>query len=293
MQGVLIMKKQDALKLLEKVYEKYPPRKSVGFGITAKKTGLFDCKIGGVPYFPKDMEYPSARSEANKGKPMRLLVQLNFEKIPHIEDFPDKGILQIFIAPDDLYGMNFDDYTKQDDFRVIYHENIITDESALINEDDLPDFTVDDDLLPFSGDDDYLLEPTAPADIFPDFSDHRFDELFLEIYHAGGGTGNDAYDIVIDDEDDLTMCDLAALAAENKAAFIGGFPVFTQEDPRTYKEDIADCDTVLFESISVSDLYDKGVYIMWGDSGTGAFLIPREALKNRDFSKVAYNYDCY
>ena len=36
----------------------------------------------------------------------------------------------------------------------------------------------------------------------------------------------------------------------------------------------------------------KDINIMWGDVGTGCFLIPRSNLKNLDFSRVVYNYDC-
>ena len=31
---------------------------------------------------------------------------------------------------------------------------------------------------------------------------------------------------------------------------------------------------------------------MWGDSGTGTFMIPMEKLKALDFSDVIYNFDC-
>jgi len=74
-------------------------------------------------------------------------------------------------------------------------------------------------------------------------------------------------------------------------AVIGGYPVFTQEDPRS-ADSLGDCDTLLFELDSVEDR-KKGIYIMWGDSGTGTFMIPLENLRKLDFSRVAYNYDCY
>ena len=41
------------------------------------------------------------------GAPLYLLAQINFEQIPHIKDFPEKGLLQIFISGDDgVYGIN-------------------------------------------------------------------------------------------------------------------------------------------------------------------------------------------
>lgn len=42
---------------------------------------------------------------------------------------------------------------------------------------------------------------------------------------------------------------------------------------------------LLFQLDTVED-------IMWGDSGVANFFISRDALKNKDFSKVYYNWDC-
>ena len=47
-----------------------------------------------------------------------------------------------------------------------------------------------------------------------------------------------------------------------------------------------DGEILLFQLNSVKD-------IMWGDAGVANFFIDREALKNRDFSHVMYNWDCY
>lgn len=49
---------------------------------------LYSSKLGGTPYMPKNFDYP-----ANSGnKPLRLLCQLNFEKLPPMKPFPEKGI---------------------------------------------------------------------------------------------------------------------------------------------------------------------------------------------------------
>lgn len=37
---------------------------------------------------------------------------------------PTNGILQFFILGDDDFGLDFNDQTSQDGFRVIYHEKI-------------------------------------------------------------------------------------------------------------------------------------------------------------------------
>lgn len=64
----------------------------------------------------KDFEYPYAENFNQRGTqiPMMLLAQINFEEAPKFENFPEKGILQIFINPtDDLYGADFDNPTVQ------------------------------------------------------------------------------------------------------------------------------------------------------------------------------------
>ena len=62
----------------------------------------FDSKIGGTPYIPNGFEYPYSKS--NPEQPLKLLAQINFADVPHMRDFPEKGILQIYINPaDDRY----------------------------------------------------------------------------------------------------------------------------------------------------------------------------------------------
>ena len=273
--------------ILSRVDELLPPQPAVRLTISKGECSVFDSKIGGTPYFPKDMEYPKGRKNAFEGQPLVLLAQLNFEKLPHIPDFPTKGILQFFIAADDLYGMSpkyGNPRTRQDNFRVIYHENIITDASQLLSEDEIPKYSGDDEcFLPFSGE--YKLTAEEPVKMFANMWDYRFEDAFVKAY-------NEFADEPVEDiwelDDDITdaLCDLI----DYPDAVIGGYPVFTQDDPRM-SDDLADCDTLLFELDSVHD-NEKGIDIMWGDSGTGSFMIPRERLKALDFSRVLYNYDC-
>ena len=68
---------------------------------------------------------------------------------------------------------------------------------------------------------------------------------------------------------------------------IGGYPYFTQDDPR---EENSPYDFLLFQLDS--DYADEKDIVMWGDAGTGNFFISSEKLKNLDFSDVLYNWDC-
>lgn len=277
----------DIEKVLEKVNEILPPMPAVQFTIEKGETSIFDSKIGGTPYFPKDMEYPRGKKNGFEGQPLILLSQLNFEKLPPISDFPSKGILQFFIAADDLYGMSSDygeGMTRQDNFRVIYHESIVTDESKLFSANEIPKYSGKDEcFLPFSGE--YRLIPHEPAMMPANIWDFRFGDVFVKCYNElTGESAEDIWDI--DDEIVDKLYDMI----DFPDAIMGGYPIFTQDDPRM-DESLSDYDVLLFELDSVYDNH-KGIDILWGDMGTGSFMIPRSSLKSLDFSRILYNYDC-
>jgi uncharacterized protein YwqG len=66
---------------------------------------------------------------------------------------------------------------------------------------------------------------------------------------------------------------------------MAGYAHFTQADPRIEK--FSDHEVLLLQ-IDTDDEHG----IMWGDCGVGNFFIKKENLKNLDFSKVLYNWDC-
>ena len=69
---------------------------------------------------------------------------------------------------------------------------------------------------------------------------------------------------------------------------IGGYPGFTQEDPRDIpKED--DHDSLLLQ-IDTDNIGERE--IMWGYSCIANFFISRENLKQRNFQDVIYTWDC-
>jgi uncharacterized protein YwqG len=228
------------------------------------------------------MEYPKGTKGEFKNKPLYLLAQINFEEIPKIPNFPESGILQFFIAANDMYGMNWGNLTTQDEFRIIYHKEIIKDESKLL--DFMPEITRTD-MLPFKGE--YKLVSQEIETMYADTYSEDFTDVFVDCANKILDEPiNSIYDI-----DDDFIEEMIWNRNSREKAFIGGYPFFTQSDPR-YKKEIADCNIVLFELDSFCD-NKENIDIMWGDCGTGVFLIPEENLKNLDFSKVLYNYDCY
>ena len=214
--------------------------------------------------------------------PLRFLAQVNFSEMPPLEGFPTKGILQFYIAGENVHGLNFENPEEQKGFRVIYHEVVVEDESALLavlptDGVEYPDgFPVDSELklnfekssMPMGG------------------GDYRFDKLLLDAYNEANP---DARVSSLDraPEDDLDkVYDQLDMGGHR----IGGYPFFTQLDPREYHQELKENSILLFQLDSEeTDDYK----IMWGDSGVCNFFIRPENLAKRDFSRVLYHWDCY
>lgn len=273
--------------IIGKIDKVLPPRPVVKLNPKrSENTGVFESKMGGVPYMPKNYEYPKDKSEGHEGEPLRLLAQLNFEKLPHIESFPEKGILQFFCACNDdaLYGLDFDDPVSAKSFRVIYHENIITDESLLMSAEDIPKFKEDTGYFPFDGE--FILEAEAPGSCPVSAGDYRFEEEQLKIYNEiTGKAAKNIYGTEISDETWEKIYELRTF----EQTCIGGYPFFTQADVR-HSDKYGEYDILLFQSTSIWG--EKNDEIMWGDLGVGNFFISSESLKKLDFSNVLYNWDC-
>ena len=68
---------------------------------------------------------------------------------------------------------------------------------------------------------------------------------------------------------------------------MGGYPSFTQTDPRGDNDELRNKDVLLLQVDS-----DNAKGIMWGDAGVAKFLISQADLEALDFSKVAFTWDC-
>ncbi|KEK23416.1 YwqG family protein [Bacillus gaemokensis] len=235
------------------------------------ETTLFESKFGGYPYLPIHHEHP----KDSTGKPMMLLAQLNFEEIPHIEPMPTKGLLQFFVSgEDDLVGADFDHPTKQKDFRIIYHAEINQDKNQIVT-----DFSYLNAL-----DLEYFVVPEAAKLSFEagyqpvTIGDYRF-----------GAFSKDRIDLeeVVDAEDEIELAELYEEQFEGQGHKIGGYPFFTQTDPREWGKIYREHNILLLQIDT-----DDSLGIMWGDCGVANFFIRKEDLINLDFSNVLYNWDC-
>lgn len=249
---------------------------------------LTDSKIGGIPYWNPKMKYPV---DENNEK-MKLLCQLNFSD-SNINNtiLPSKGILQFFIsATDECYGVNWEDNYDQTNWRIIYHNTF----DKNIKYDDIKDiiFVPDEDGF-------YPVEIPCKIDLvesesYIQISNYNFESVLNDAIKKVTGKNFDvnSYDFFnyYYDENN-TYYDLFISALYDGECHLLGYPDFTQFDIR--------------EDLSLKELEDFNILLLqlnsacwddiicWGDYGIANFFINSEALKNNDFSKVYYNWDCY
>lgn len=243
-----------------------------------KRTELmpWESKFLGQPYLPKGYRYPQDAD----GKPLHFLAQINFSEVPRLLPFPEKGILQFYVAKNESFGLEFPEpsnepynpnkllqfQTTAKNFRVLY----------------FPDIIQDVDALQTGTDHEYEFSPIATESSlrfaiekeYVPISDHAFEKLLGdEIFNRDG---------VFSDE----LWDAYTESIDSSGCKIGGYAFFVQGDIREIVPE--DEEWLLLLQLD----YTEEVDIMWGDSGAGNFFIEKNALENVDFSKVLYNWDC-
>jgi len=227
---------------------------------------LWQSKLGGLPYLPKKRHYP----HDNQGNPLYLLAQINWHEVPQLTDFPSKGILQFYIAAGDTYGLDFDNPKQQNGFRIVYFPEVETDETQLIS-----DFS-------------FLPPPTALP--FGDISSAlQFKKVYLPVDPSAYEFEHSLEPKILAQLTEAEQEDLLEEYGEKLGAQghkLGGYPYFTQEDPRSLLADGHDYQLLL--QIDTDD----NLGIMWGDAGVGHFFIKTTDLRKLDFSQVLYNWDC-
>ena len=245
---------------------------------------IFDSKFGGIPYLPKNFEVPYGTSDDN-GQ-LALLAQINCTDLPENNLYPKTGILQFWIGRDDLMGL-------EDDYKVVYFENI---DNTITREEVLTKYT------PLDPEDYDQYSPFNPsnAEFGLTFEkgvssitteDYRFEDIVINAIH----------ELYPDEEVSKLYSDLGAdvheylyTSVEGLNHAIGGYPNFTQYDPRGYNSEEGEQSPYDIMLLQVESEWkkDDDVEIIWGDCGVGNFFISEENLKNCNFEDVLYNWDC-
>jgi uncharacterized protein YwqG len=226
-------------------------------------------KVGGAAWWPADAPLPRDA----QGRPLVLLAQVNLGEVPESGlDLPAQGLLQFLVSSDESYGIDFErdespaGLAQPRGHRVAYWADLDGPAQALAagTKAQLPLDATPPLRMHFSA----STETMGPTDA-------RFSALFpdglaraLAQHHAATG---------VDEETLMESLWERDTAAGHK---LGGYPNFTQEDPRT-RTDLE----LLFQLDS-----DDGV--MWGDAGVGNFFVADADLAQRDFSRVLYTWDC-
>ena len=248
--------------------------------LTENELKITDSKVMGLPYIPKGAQIPQTAN----GDKMMMIAQINCDDLQGLADFPEKGILQFFVLNDEdgLLGLDFDNQTVQDSFRVIYHEKI----EEFYDENELKSI-----YNPYNFEESYITNDNESYKMNFELTSEkeRFEDMFYHIFTKICKEKG----LKQTQEDWLYRKLLNFMQySENYYSQCDGFAFFTQDDPREYNEEYKKFDTVLFQLNSEFDENTRNWKVCIGDAGVINFFINRENLKKKDFSEILYNWDC-
>ena len=214
-----------------------------------EETKPYDSKLGGCPYLENSKDYPIDED----GKPMLFLAQINLAELENLDELPEKGLLQFFVANDDMYGL-------EDPILVRYIENYEENEERLVKKHPYENEEYNWSLPFLHSGKMYFKSREMPMSSSLDLFQETFVNKLSEV----------EYEKLSDD----------CYSSDSR---IGGYPYFVQNDDIGF----GDGDFLLLQL----DIDDE-CGIMFGDSGNCVFSIPKDALKNGGFSKVVYDWQC-
>ncbi len=225
-----------------------------------------ESSFGAIPFIPCGFDYPVDKD----GNSMIPLAQLNFSEMPTLAGYPEKGLLQFYIANNDCYGLDFDNHYNTDSFRVVYIEN--------------PEQLQEETAIDF-------VKQLVQSENTPVFKAHRLSFTKKTDYVGMSDYRSSLHGFSVDDwvsqyrgDINTKLEDLSYELFTTNGHKLGGYAYFTQTDPREYMNEARNM-VLLFQM-------DSDDEIMWGDVGVGNFFIKPQDLAVKDFSKVLYNWDC-
>ena len=280
---------EDIKKVVLDILEKNK-KPMIKISLSDDKPNLFQSKFGGVPYLPKDMEVPKNK----ENEQFTLLAQINIEELPKNNIYPmEEGMLQFWILNDDVLGLDYDTHLGNG-FKVVYYKEIdkgVTEEEVL---EKYKPYKDEDSYFPIEGE--FSLSFKLTDGYFSDSNDD-FREIVdreMKKFHIENKEKYKEILKVYDNKEYLSYWDIWDILEEDKEIGkklfeaghkIGGFPNFTQSDVR----EIGDYEILLLQIDSEGTEKNE---IMWGDCGIANFFIREKDLKELNFDKVIYNWDC-
>ncbi|WP_448530260.1 YwqG family protein [Raineya sp.] len=233
----------------------------------SKNVELWQSKFAGMPFLPMGVEYPTD----GEGNYMYLLAQINFEEVPPLDYLPQKGLLQIYIADNEMYGLDLGNPSEQVGFKVLFFPEIDKNN----HQRDLPKLPKPK-YSPFD-------KPFIAQKLEFSLQEEYASVGDLNLQYAMGDRYDEFEEILF--QNDFELADWLASNVSNWGSKLGGYASFIQEDPRYEEETFRKYDTLLLQIESTE-------CIQWGDMGIAHFFINGEKLKKADFSDILYNWDC-
>lgn len=282
----------DYVKAAEAVYDelKAEHHKEVIY-IKAEKAddlSLEESKFGGFPFVPLGGAIPT-NAEGNQ---LALLAQINCAQLPENNMYPSDGWLQIWCLEDEMYGFWSDTIQPETNQKVLYIpagtqgeplERVVAMYQPYVSE-DCPVWFINEQgaiwgmRLSFThGQQGITYSDGRFRDLFLDRWNKRYPEQAVENFYD---LPDEIFENVVDIHD-----------GSDCAHQLGGYPYFTQYDPR-YERDSTELTKYTEVLFQIDSQFDTEWDMCWGDAGVRNFFISREDLEALDFSDLLYNFDC-
>ena len=282
----------DYVKAAEAVYDelKAAHNKEVIY-IKAEKVddlSLEESKFGGFPFVPLGGAIPTNA----EGSQLALLAQINCAQLPENNMYPSDGWLQVWCLEDEMYGFWSDTIQPETNQKVLYIpagtqseplERVVAMYQPYVSE-DCPVWFINEQgaiwgmRLSFThGQQGITYSDGRFRDLFLDRWNKRYPEQAVENFYD---LPDEIFENVVDIHD-----------GSDCAHQLGGYPYFTQYDPR-YERDSTELTKYTEVLFQIDSQFDTEWDMCWGDAGVRNFFISREDLEALDFSDVLYNFDC-
>lgn len=282
----------DYVKAAEAVYDelKAAHNKEVIY-IKAEKVddlSLEESKFGGFPFVPLGGAIPTNA----EGSQLALLAQINCAQLPENNMYPSDGWLQVWCLEDEMYGFWSDTIQPETNQKVLYIpagtqgeplERVVAMYQPYVSE-DCPVWFINEQgaiwgmRLSFThGQQGITYSDGRFRDLFLDRWNKRYPEQAVENFYD---LPDEIFENVVDIHD-----------GSDCAHQLGGYPYFTQYDPR-YERDSTELTKYTEVLFQIDSQFDTEWDMCWGDAGVRNFFISRENLEALDFSDLLYNFDC-
>lgn len=252
---------EEKFKLVIEEFKKATEKECYKVLLLEGEPSILDDKIGGKPYLPIGEEYPKDKD----GNYMPLLLQVNLKNVDLV-NYPKKGILEIFTDKDV-------DYPCQ--YAIRYYEE------GLEYQKDLTNIDISN----------YIVNKPIKIKLEKDIchmtiNDYKFTNIICPIINKIYDTNINNYRELEDFFGDFAWYDKIRDELSNPTITIGGYPDFTQSDPRYNKLQGKE------ECIFKLDSWGNGNLFSIGDSGILFALISLDDLKNGRFENTVVDWDC-